>query len=507
MVGEGGGTLGSAHDPFRLRYEPGAGVRLPDAQLPESVSAARLEARWDLRHQLDGGITPAASPAARLDRHYELAHALIASSQSLSALDVEREPARRAPIAYGPHRFGQCCLIARRLVEAGSPFVQVNWSTHVEAIEDSGDGGWDMHDRYFAIMQDQHGWMFDRALSALIEDLDDADCSTRRWSSRWASSAARRRSTTAPAASITGTVLHGAAGRRRSPGRPGDRHLRQARRASGRPSFQPGRPGRHDPRPPGHRRRRPDRDQPRTRGPGHRGAVLNAIPVSQDSRGTMRALGSAALLLGLGLALSISVAASPDRARSPATPETVSTSVVPPGRLTASGWHSRGRKPDSTHMWQYVLRTRQGRILRAGWLPDYEEPHFDATFAPTGPGCCPVHDPVHRHPGEPRHLRDQRRRLRPEADHRRGPGQARRTRSGPPGRRTASRFAFSSTHDGNQEIYTAAARRLRRRPADPASRPRRPPLLVARREVDRLRHRSLGNGPGDRRASGPTAPA
>jgi hypothetical protein len=171
VVGEGGGILGSAYDPFRLRYEPGAGVRLPDAQLPESVSAARLEARWDLWHQLDGGVTPAASPTARFDRHYELAHTLIASSQSLSALDVEREPAavRRR---YGPHRFGQCCLIARRLVEAGQPFVQVNWSTHVEAIEDSGDGGWDMHDRYFAIMQDQHGWMFDRALSALIEDLD-----------------------------------------------------------------------------------------------------------------------------------------------------------------------------------------------------------------------------------------------------------------------------------------------------------------------------------------------
>jgi Protein of unknown function (DUF1501) len=171
VVGEGGGILGSAYDPFRLRYEPGAGVRLPDAQLPESVSAARLEARWDLRHQLDGGVTTAASPAARFDRHYELAHNLIASSQSLAALDVEREPPA-VRHRYGPHRFGQCCLIARRLVEADQPFVQVNWSSHVEPVEDSGDGGWDMHDRYFPIMQDKHGWMFDRALSALIEDLD-----------------------------------------------------------------------------------------------------------------------------------------------------------------------------------------------------------------------------------------------------------------------------------------------------------------------------------------------
>jgi hypothetical protein len=171
VVGEGGGTLGSAYDPFRLRFEPGAGVRLPDAQLPESVTASRLEARWDLLHHLDGGPTPSAGPTARFDRHYELAHTLITSSQGLSALDVELEPTAVRQ-RYGPHRFGQCCLIARRLVEAGQPFVQVNWSSHVEPVEDSGDGGWDMHDRYFAIMQDKHGWMFDRALSALIEDLD-----------------------------------------------------------------------------------------------------------------------------------------------------------------------------------------------------------------------------------------------------------------------------------------------------------------------------------------------
>jgi arylsulfatase A-like enzyme len=86
-------------------------------------------------------------------------------------LDVEREPAA-VRAAYGPHRFGQCCLIARRLIEAGLPFVQVNWSTHVECPEDAGDGGWDMHDRYFQIMQDRHGWMLDRALSALLDDLD-----------------------------------------------------------------------------------------------------------------------------------------------------------------------------------------------------------------------------------------------------------------------------------------------------------------------------------------------
>ena len=184
-------------------------------------------------HHARGGLR------GTFDRHYDLAHTLIASSQSLAALDVEREPTavRRR---YGSHRFGQCCLIARRLVEAGQPFVQVNWSTHVEAIEDSGDGGWDMHDRYFAIMQDQHGWMFDRALSALIEDLDQRSCSTRRWLSRWASSAARRRSTTGraaniilsatrrcwPAAGVQGGRVVGTSDKRAE--RPADRHFSPA---------------------------------------------------------------------------------------------------------------------------------------------------------------------------------------------------------------------------------------------------------------------------------------
>jgi hypothetical protein len=171
VVGEGGGTLGSTYDPFRIDYEPGVGLRLPDVGLPEGVTARRFDARWEL---LRGQASPEQPPAAQavMDRQYDLARTLIASSKGLAALDVEREPADLRA-RYGPHRFGQCCLIARRLVESGIPFVQVNWSTHVEGPEDAGDGGWDMHDRYFSIMQDRHGWMLDRSLSALLDDLQD----------------------------------------------------------------------------------------------------------------------------------------------------------------------------------------------------------------------------------------------------------------------------------------------------------------------------------------------
>jgi hypothetical protein len=171
-VGEGGGSLGNTFDPFRIDYEPGLGLKLPDATLPEGITAARLGARWELLRELGGaeaGRLRLSGPA-KMRRYYDLAHELIASGRSLAPLDVSREP-ERVREAYGPHRFGQCCLIARRLVEAGTPFVQVNWSTHVESPEDGGDGGWDMHDRYFQVMQDFHGWMLDRALSALLDDL------------------------------------------------------------------------------------------------------------------------------------------------------------------------------------------------------------------------------------------------------------------------------------------------------------------------------------------------
>ncbi len=61
-VGEGGGSLGSTFDPFRLDYEPGAGLKLPDVGLPEGVSAARLGARWGLA---PGHRAESSGPAGR----------------------------------------------------------------------------------------------------------------------------------------------------------------------------------------------------------------------------------------------------------------------------------------------------------------------------------------------------------------------------------------------------------------------------------------------------------
>ena len=97
---------------------------------------------------------------------------MLTSPAASKVFDLSRE-SDAVKDRYGRTRFGQSCLLGRRLVEHGVPFVQVNWSDHVEAEEDSGDGGWDHHYRNFQIMQDRHAPWLDRALSALLDDLHE----------------------------------------------------------------------------------------------------------------------------------------------------------------------------------------------------------------------------------------------------------------------------------------------------------------------------------------------
>jgi hypothetical protein len=180
VVGEGAGTLGATFDPFRLSYTVQEGLRLPDTQLPEGMTEQQVRERFDLLGQLDRRLTPAFSPvpaAARnpvdaLGRYYDLALSLIASGTAREVLRLEQEPAAVRQ-RYGMTRFGQSCLLARRLVESGIPYVQVNWSTHVESPEDAGDGGWDMHDRTFQVLQDRHARIFDQAYAALLNELEE----------------------------------------------------------------------------------------------------------------------------------------------------------------------------------------------------------------------------------------------------------------------------------------------------------------------------------------------
>lgn len=172
--GEGGAALGAQHDPFRVDYDPEKGLQIPDLQLIDGLTASGIDSRERLLESINKSARQLdqAGDISRFDKYYQQAFALLTKPGARDTFDVEREPepVRRK---YGKFRFGQCCLLARRLVEAGARFVQVNWSSHVEPVEDTGDGGWDMHDRHFQQFQDRHSWMLDQALSALLDDLKD----------------------------------------------------------------------------------------------------------------------------------------------------------------------------------------------------------------------------------------------------------------------------------------------------------------------------------------------
>src|SRR5262249_38507831 len=170
IIGEGGGPLGALYDPFRLEYDPEHGTRIPALQMPADLPPERLGDRRKLLRAFDAAQRRLARTAP--DDYRAQAFALLTSPAARKAFDLGNE-SDRAKDGYGRTRFGQSCLLARRLVEYGVPFVQVNWSDHVEAEEDSGDGGWDHHYRNFQIMQDRHAPWLDEALSALMDDLRD----------------------------------------------------------------------------------------------------------------------------------------------------------------------------------------------------------------------------------------------------------------------------------------------------------------------------------------------
>ncbi|HKI32129.1 MAG TPA: DUF1501 domain-containing protein [Gemmataceae bacterium] len=174
IAGEGGGPLGALYDPFRLEYDPVKGTKVPALQLEPELTPERLGDRRRLMLALDAAERRAGRLEAggALDDYRAQAFALLTAPAARKMFDLDDEP-RRLKERYGLTRFGQSCLLARRLIENGVPFVQVNWSDHVEAEEDSGDGGWDHHYRNFQIMQDRHAPWLDQAYAALLGDLKE----------------------------------------------------------------------------------------------------------------------------------------------------------------------------------------------------------------------------------------------------------------------------------------------------------------------------------------------
>jgi len=173
ILGYGGGKWGKAHDPFMLSCSPTGDVSIPELKLLDGLTPARLEDRRSVLEELDRvrrGVE--AAPARQWDTVFDRAYQLLASSNANEVFDLSRETAKTRA-AYGRTSFGQSCLLGRRLVEAGVPYVQVNWSQFVEVFYPFSDYGWDTHADNFELMSDWHGPLLDQVFSTLLDDLYD----------------------------------------------------------------------------------------------------------------------------------------------------------------------------------------------------------------------------------------------------------------------------------------------------------------------------------------------
>lgn len=154
--------------------EPYMGIR-PDAtfrlahstQLPAEITIDRLQTRKSLLAQFDE-VRRRNDPhfGSAIDKHRERAYSLIGSQQIRQALDIAQESPKLRD-SYGMTVFGQACLAARRLVEAGSKFVTVFWDEYGLA-----GSGWDTHWNHYPRMKQELMPGFDRAFAGLISDLD-----------------------------------------------------------------------------------------------------------------------------------------------------------------------------------------------------------------------------------------------------------------------------------------------------------------------------------------------
>ncbi len=179
VIGKAGtaGFLGRAYDPYYL-YPPGDDmdmskmdrVTVEDLQLRPEVTISRLQRRTRLRELVNREM-PKVEQAVReyqLESYYTTALGLITSESTRQAFDLKQE-SESLRATYGRNTFGQSCLLARRLVEAGTRVVEVIWPKRANSDHHS----WDHHQDLSKRMKTQSAPMFDAGLSGLIADLDD----------------------------------------------------------------------------------------------------------------------------------------------------------------------------------------------------------------------------------------------------------------------------------------------------------------------------------------------
>lgn len=172
--GHTAGYLGKQYDPFILNADPSdPKFKVPDLLPPDYISGIRAERRQKLRDAVDGAMAAFEknAQAKQLDDNFNLAYRLMSSPRARDAFALEKEPATVRD-RYGRTRFGQSCLMARRLIERGVRLVTVNM---FETVFD--EVTWDIHgSKPFTDIAEMSRLVapnFDTAYSTLLEDLQE----------------------------------------------------------------------------------------------------------------------------------------------------------------------------------------------------------------------------------------------------------------------------------------------------------------------------------------------
>jgi uncharacterized protein (DUF1501 family) len=137
--------------------------------MPRGLNFDRLRNRREFLSKLDQFRVDNDRSVEERDGSYQRAFEMLTGAEARKAFDISAE-SEGLRDRYGRHTFGQSALLARRLVERGTRFVEVNWPS--VANGDPTKTAWDTHASNFGPLKDLHCPKLDSALSALLEDLD-----------------------------------------------------------------------------------------------------------------------------------------------------------------------------------------------------------------------------------------------------------------------------------------------------------------------------------------------
>jgi hypothetical protein len=174
--GQHSSFLGKAFNPLLVTQDPNSpDFRLPELSLPANLSLDRLESRREITKIIDRQteLLEYSATARGIDATFQKALTLLTSPTLKKAFDLSAEPAAMRD-RYGHTTYGQGCLLARRLVEAGARFVNVYFSSNIGGQSNS--GGWDTHGfnghPMYPILKNYLIPITDQVVPALLEDLD-----------------------------------------------------------------------------------------------------------------------------------------------------------------------------------------------------------------------------------------------------------------------------------------------------------------------------------------------